>query len=151
MLTKAFIQASQSPRGAPVLFVKKKEGTLCLCVNYHMLNWITWKNKYPIPLILNLIDQPNGVNIYTKFDLQADYHNVWMAPGHEWKTAFCTQYGAFKFLVRPMGPTPLWHFNTLWMTSSKTWQMCSWLCYTLMTSWYFWRTSRNIVIMCERF
>ena len=88
MLGKGFIRASQSPGGVPVLFVKKKEGTLQLCVDYRALNQITQKNKYPIPLIPNLIDQLKGANIYTKFDLQAGYHNVQMAPGQEWKMAF---------------------------------------------------------------
>ena len=76
MLGKGFIRASQSPGGAPVLFAKKKEETLRLCVDYRALNRITQKNKYPIPLIPNLIDQLKGANVYTKFDLRAGYHNV---------------------------------------------------------------------------
>ena len=90
MLSKGFIRSYQSPGGAPVMFAKKKDGSLRMCVDYQRLNHIMWKNKYPIPLILNLIDQLKSANIYTKFDLHAGFNNVQIAPGHEWKAAFRT-------------------------------------------------------------
>ena len=105
MLGKSFICASSSPGGAPVLFAKKKDGTLRLCVDFRNLNKITWKNQYPIPLVLNLINQLGSVKIYTKFDLRAGYYNVRITSGHEWKTSFRTRYGSFEFLVMPMGLT----------------------------------------------
>ena len=88
MLGKGFICSSQSPGGAPIMFAKKKDGSLRMCVDYRGLNCITQKNKYPIPLILNLIDQLKSTNIYTKFDLHTGFNNIQIASGHEWKTAF---------------------------------------------------------------
>src|SRR6266481_1240918 len=105
MLSKGFIQGSDSPGGAPVLFAKKKDTTLHLCVDFQKLNRITRKNHYPIPLVTNLIDQLGSAKIYTKFDLRAGYYNVQIAAGHEWKTVFQTRYGSFKFLVMLMGLT----------------------------------------------
>jgi len=105
MLSKGFIRASNSPVGAPVLFAKKKDGTLRLCVDFRKLNRITRRDRYPIPLVTNLIDQLSSAQIYTKFDLRAGYYNVRIAAGHEWKTTFRTRYGSFEFLVMPMGLT----------------------------------------------
>src|SRR6266481_9002008 len=105
MLSKGFIRASNSPVGALVLFAKKKDGTLRLCVNFRKLNRITRRDQYPIPLITNLINQLGSAQIYTKFDLRAGYYNVCIAAGHEWKTTFRTHYSSFKFLVMPMGLT----------------------------------------------
>jgi len=105
MLGKGFIRSSQSPGGAPVLFAKKKDGTLRLCVDFRNLNKITRKDQYPIPLVTNLLDQLGSAKVYTKLDLRAGYYNVRIAAGHEWKTAFRTRYGSFEFLVMPMGLT----------------------------------------------
>ena len=69
MLDKGFIWPSKSPAGAPVLFVKKKDGSLCLCVDYRGLNKITRKNRYPIPRIETLVDQLRSAKIYSKIDL----------------------------------------------------------------------------------
>jgi len=96
---------SQSPGGAPILFAKKKDGTLQLCVNFQNLNKITQKDQYPIPLITNLLDQLGSMKVYTKLNLQAGYYNVCVAAGHEWQTAFQMCYGSFEFLVMPMGLT----------------------------------------------
>jgi len=105
MLGKGFIRSSQSPAGAPVLFAKKKDGTLRLCVDFRNLNKLTRKDRYPIPLVTNLLDQLGSAKVYTKLDLRAGYYNVRVAAGHEWKTAFRTRYGSFEFLVMPMGLT----------------------------------------------
>src|SRR5882672_5358135 len=105
MLGKGFIRSSQSPAGAPVLFAKKKDGTLRLCVDFRNLNKLTRKDRYPIPLVTNLLDQLGSAKVYTKLDLRAGYYNVCVAAGHEWKTAFRTQYGSFEFLVMPIGLT----------------------------------------------
>ena len=105
MLGKGFIRASSSPAGAPVLFVKKKDGSLRLCVDYWALNKLTIKNRYPLPLIGTLVDQLRRAKIFTKVDLHAGYNNVHVAEGHEWKTAFRTRYGAFEYLVMPFGLT----------------------------------------------
>jgi len=105
MLGKGFIRSSQSPAGAPVLFAKKKDGTLQLCVDFRNLNKITKKDHYPIPLITNLLDQLGSAKVYTKLDLRAGYYNVRVAAGHEWKTTFRMRYGSFESLVMPMGLT----------------------------------------------
>ena len=88
MLEKGFIRLSNSLGGAPVLFAKKKDGTLHLCVNFCNLNCIMRKDQYPIPLITNLIDQLSSAKIYTKFDLHSGYYYVCIASGHKWKTTF---------------------------------------------------------------
>ena len=105
MLRKGFICASSFPGGTPVLFAKKKVGTLRLGVDFQNLNKITQKNQYPIPLVSNLIDQLGLVKIYTKFNLHTGYYNVCITSGHEWKTSFQTRYGSLEFLVMPMGLT----------------------------------------------
>src|SRR5882724_5756562 len=88
MLSKGFIQSSQSPGGAPILFAKKKDDTLQLCVDFRNLNKITKKDCYHIPLITNLLDQLGSAQVYTKLDLHMGYYNVCVTSGHEWKTAF---------------------------------------------------------------
>src|SRR5882724_2560862 len=105
MLGKGFIRSSQSPSGAPVIFAKKKDGTLRLCIDFRNLNKITWKDQYPIPLVTNLLDQLGSAKVYTKLNLHAGYYNVCVTVGHKWKTAFRMCYGSFKFLVMPMGLT----------------------------------------------
>jgi hypothetical protein len=98
-----FIRPSRSPMGAPVLFVKKKDGSLRLCVDYRSLNKISRKDRYPIPLINDLLDAPKRARYYTKIDLRHAYHLVRIAEGDEWKTAFRTRYGSFEWLVMPFG------------------------------------------------
>src|ERR1700719_405650 len=105
MLEKGFIRPSKSPAGAPVLFVKKKDGGLRLCVDYRGLNKITRKNRYPIPRIETLVDQLRLAKIYSKIDLCVGYNNVRIAEGDEWKTTFRISYGAFEYLVMPFGLT----------------------------------------------
>ena len=105
MLDKGFIQPSKSPVGAPVLFVKKKDGSLRLCVDYRGLNKITQKNHYPIPQIETLVDQLHSAKIYSKIDLRVGYNNMRIAEGDEWKTAFRTRYSAFEYLVMLFGLT----------------------------------------------
>jgi len=94
-----------SPHGVPVLFVKKKDGSLRLYVDFCELNRITKKDRYPLPLISDLLDSPRKARIYTKIDLRHAYHLVRIAEGDEWKTAFRTRYGAFEWSVMPFGLT----------------------------------------------
>jgi len=101
MLQKGFIRPSESPAGAPVMFAKKKDGSLRLCVDYRGLNRVTIKNRYPIPLINNMLDCLQGAWIYSKIDLHAGYNNICIKEGDEWKTAFHTRYGTFEYLVMP--------------------------------------------------
>lgn len=98
-----FIRPSSSAHGAPILFVKKKDGSLRLCVDYRGLNRISKKDRYPLPLISDLLDAPGNAKIYTKIDLRHAYHLVRIAEGDEWKTTFRTRYGSFEWLVMPFG------------------------------------------------
>ena len=104
-LSKGFIRHSSSPAGAPILFVKKKDGSLRLCVDYRGLNRITVKNRYPIPLISELLDRIRGSKYFTKLDLRGAYNLIRIAEGEEWKTAFRTRYGHFEYTVMPFGLT----------------------------------------------
>jgi len=82
-LNTDFIRPISSPHGAPVLFVKKKDGLLCLCVDFCSLNHISKKNHYPLPLISNLLDSPYKARVYSKIDLRHAYHLVHIANGDE--------------------------------------------------------------------
>ena len=86
-----------------MLFVKKKDGSLRLCVNYHGLNRIIWKDRYPILLLTDLLDAPKKAQIYTKIDLRNTYYLVRIAEGDEWKTTFRTRYGSYEWAVMPFG------------------------------------------------
>jgi hypothetical protein len=104
-LAMGFIRPTRSSHGAPVLFIKKKDGSLRLCVDFRGLNRITKKDRYPLPLINDLLDTSQKGRIYTKIDLKHAYHLVRIAEGDEWKTAFRTRYGSFEWCVIPEGLT----------------------------------------------
>ena len=105
MLAKGFIRPSKSPAGAPIFFVKKKDRSLRPCVDYRELNDMTIKNRYPLPLISELLDRLGNSKIFTKIDLRGAYNLVRMKSSHEWKTAFRSRFGHFEYLVMPFGLT----------------------------------------------
>ncbi|GJY91629.1 putative reverse transcriptase domain-containing protein [Tanacetum coccineum] len=102
---KGFIRPSSSPWGAPVLFVKKKDGSFMMCINYRELNKLTIKNRYPLAGINDLFDQLQGSSVYSKIDLRSGYHQLRVREEDISKTAFRTRYGHYEFQIMPFGLT----------------------------------------------
>ncbi|TYK11707.1 ty3-gypsy retrotransposon protein [Cucumis melo var. makuwa] len=105
LLDKGFIQPSVSPWGAPVLFVKKKDGSMRLCIDYRELNKVTVKNKYPLSKIDDLFDQLQGATVFSKIDLRSGYHQLRIKDSDVPKTAFHSRYGHYEFIVMSFGLT----------------------------------------------
>jgi len=103
LIDKNYIRPSVSPWGVPVLFVKKKDGTLRLCIDYRKLNKMTIKNRYPLPHIDDLFDQIHGETIFSKIDLRVGYHQVTIKDEDIFKIAFRTRYRHYEFIVMPFG------------------------------------------------
>jgi hypothetical protein len=105
LLDKGFIRPSASPWGCPALFVKKKDNSLRLCVDYRPLNAVTIKNKYPLSRIDILFDQLAGARVFSKIDLRSGYHQIKIRSSDILKTAFSTRYGLYEYLVMSFGLT----------------------------------------------
>ena len=101
LVDKGFIQSSVSPWGAPMLFVKKNNGSMRLCIDYQQLNKVTIKNKYPLPKIDYLFDQLQRASVFLKIDLSSRYHQLKIRQSDVSKMAFRTRYGHYEFLVMP--------------------------------------------------
>nr|GFA54586.1 putative reverse transcriptase domain-containing protein [Tanacetum cinerariifolium] len=105
LYNKGFIRPSSLPWGAPVLLVKKKDGSFRMCIDYQELNKLTVKNRYPLPRIDDLFNQLQGSSVYSKIDLRSSYHQLRVREEDIPKTAFRTRYGHYEFQVMPFGLT----------------------------------------------
>ncbi len=104
LIEKGWIRRCKAQAPANVLFVKKPHSQeLRMCMDYRRLNALTVKDKYPVPNINDLFDKLRGAKYFTRLDIISAYNMIRMAPGHEWKTAFCTPGGCFEWLVMPFG------------------------------------------------
>ncbi|GKD21989.1 putative reverse transcriptase domain-containing protein, partial [Tanacetum coccineum] len=102
---KGFIRPSSSPWGAPVLFMKKKDGSFRMCIDYQELNKLTIKNRYPLPRIDDLFNQLQSFSVYSKIDLRSGYHQLRIRKEDIPITAFRTRYGHYEYQVMPFGLT----------------------------------------------
>ncbi|GKC50075.1 putative nucleotidyltransferase, ribonuclease H [Tanacetum coccineum] len=105
LMDAGYIRPSKAPYGALVLFQRKKDRSLRMCIDYRALNKVTIKNKYHVPLIADLFDQLGKARYFTKLDLRSGYYQVRIAEGDEAKTTCVTRYGSYEFLVMPFGLT----------------------------------------------
>ena len=105
LIDKKYIRPSVSPWGAPVIFVKKKDKTMRLCIDYRQLNKMTIKNIYPLPYIDDLFDQLRGATVFSNIDLRSGYHHVRIKDEDIFKTTFRTRYGHYEFVIMPFGLT----------------------------------------------
>jgi hypothetical protein len=105
LLEKGFIRPSSSPWGAAVIFVLKKDGTQRLCMDYHALNKVTIKNKYPLPRIDDLFDQLHGVCVFSKINLRSGYYQLKIRECDIPKIAFVSRYGMYEYTVMSFGLT----------------------------------------------
>ena len=103
LVDRGFIRPSVSPWGAPVLFVKKNDGTWRLCIDYRQLNKVTIRNKYPLPRIDDLFDHLHGAKVFSKIDLRSGYYQLRIKELNIPKMAFRTRYRHYEFLVMSFG------------------------------------------------
>jgi hypothetical protein len=111
LLDKGYIHPSSSPWGCPTLFVKKKDQSLRLCVDYRPLNDVMVKNKYALPRIDILFDQLASAKIFSKIDIRSGYHQIKIRPEDVTKIAFSTRYGLYEYLLCRLDSPMLLHIS----------------------------------------
>ena len=103
MLEKGFIRESKSPVACPMVFQRKKDNTLRPCVDFRIINEVTIRDSFPLPLYLTFFDQIRGSTVFTKLDLRSAYNQIRIKEDDVWKTAFRTPKGQYEYLVMPFG------------------------------------------------
>jgi hypothetical protein len=103
LLAAGLITQSTNPFASPVLLVLKKDGTCCFCIDYRKLNSITVKNRFPMPLIEEILDELAGTTYFTKLDMRSGYHQIRRKEEDEYNSAFKTHQGHYQFKVMPFG------------------------------------------------
>jgi hypothetical protein len=145
LLDKGFICPSTSPWGCPALFVKKKDESLRLCVDYRPLNAVAIKNKYLLPRIDVLFDQLVGAKVFSNIDLRSGYHQIKIRASDIPKTAFSTRYGLYEYLVMSFGLTNAPTYFMYLMNSVFMPELDSLWWSSLMISWSIQRMKTSIL------
>jgi hypothetical protein len=148
LLDKGFIRPSTLPWGCSTLFVKKKDESLRLCIDYRPLNAVTIKNKYPLPRIDVLFDQLVGAKVISKIDLRSGYHQIKIRASDISKTAFSTRYGMYEYLVMSFGLTNAPAYFMYLMNSVFMPELDKFVVVFIDDIWCTQRTKKSMSVIC---